>query len=288
MDDGEEVGSLQPTCWFCGEAELLEICDIWTDHNYTLDTCCAGLLEQVSDEMQHDPEWARDLLRRLGAEALTGQRLRRVCDGEGGTPMLDYKLQVRPVTFRDACAFVRRHHAHNAPPVSWRMGHAVWNGRHTLIGVAMVGNPVARALNGRGIVEVNRLCVRRDIAPMLCRDACSKLYSVAARAAERAGFVRIISYTRQDEDGASLRAAGWVPDATVRGRSWHSKRRARSNTNAFVDKVRWSRTLHPKPAGKPPPAVSAVPGSWPGWLESSQAGLTLCQGGPGWAQHLPD
>ena len=87
----------------------------------------------------------------------------------------------------------------------------------------MVGNPVARALNGRGIVEVNRLCVRRDIAPMLCRDACSKLYSVAARAAERAGFVRIISYTRQDEDGASLRAAGWVPDATVRGRSWHSK-----------------------------------------------------------------
>ena len=135
---------------------------------------------------------------------------------------------------------------------------------------------------------MNRLCVRCDIAPMLCRDACSKLYSVAARAAERAGFVRIISYTRQDEDGASLRAAGWVPDATVRGRSWHSKRRARSNTNAFVDKVRWSRTLHPKPAGKPPPAVSAVPGSWPGWLESSQAGFTLCQGGPRWAQDLPD
>jgi len=117
VDDGEEVGSLQPTCWFCGEPELLEICDIWTDHNLTLNTCCAGLLEEVAAEMQHDPEWARDLLRRLGAEALTGQRLRRVCDGEGGTPMLDYKLQVRPVTFRDVCAFVRRHHAHNAPPV---------------------------------------------------------------------------------------------------------------------------------------------------------------------------
>ncbi len=81
--------------------------------------------------------------------------------------------------------------------------------------------------------------------------------------------------SQEDEDGASLRAAGWMPDATVRGRGWHSKRRARSNTNAFVDKVRWSRTLYPKPAGKPPPAVSAVPGSWPGWLESSQAGFTL-------------
>jgi len=96
VDDGEEVGSLQPTCWFCGEPELLEICDIWTDHNLTLNTCCAGLLEEVAAEMQHDPEWARDLLRRLGAEALTGQRLRRVCD---------------------VCAVVRRHHAHNAPPV---------------------------------------------------------------------------------------------------------------------------------------------------------------------------
>jgi len=52
---------------------------------------------------------------------------------------------------------------------------------------------------------------------------------------------------RSDEDGASLRASGWVPEATVRGRGWHSARRARSNTNALVDKVRWGRALHPKP-----------------------------------------
>lgn len=247
MDAGEGAADLQPLCWFCGEPEVLEIHEIW-QHDFMLDTCCSELLETVSAEMQHDPGWARDLLRRLGAEALTGQRLRRVCDGQGGVPMLDYKLQVRPVAFRDACAFVRRHHSHCGPPVAWRGGAAVFNGAHSMPGVVMVGNPVARALNGRGIAEVNRLCVRRDLAPMLTRDACSTLYAAAARWAARAGFTRLVTYTRADENGASLRASGWVPETTVRGRGWHSARRARSNTNALVDKIRWGRALHPKPA----------------------------------------
>ena len=82
------------------------------------ETCCAELLASVAAEMQHDPGWGRDLLRRLGAEVLTGQRLRRVCDSQGSVPMLDYKLQVRPVTFAVACAFVRRHHSHCGPPVT--------------------------------------------------------------------------------------------------------------------------------------------------------------------------
>jgi cytosine/adenosine deaminase-related metal-dependent hydrolase len=106
---------------------------------------------------------------------------------------------------------------------------------------------VTRALNGRGIAEVNRLCVRRDLAPMLTRDACSALYAAAAKWAARAGFTRLVTYVRADEDGASLRASRWVAEATVRGRGWHSVRRARSNTNALVDKVRWGRALRPKP-----------------------------------------
>lgn len=270
MDAGEEPEAIWPACMFCGGMEVLGIGDIWTDHTFTLDSCCEGLLEQVSAEMQRDPQWARELMRRLGAEALTGQRLRRVCDGDGGTPMLDYKLQVHPVTFAAAYAFVRRHHAHCGPPVTWRFGAALSNGRHTMLGVVMVGNPVARALNGRGIVEVNRLCVRRDLAPMLTRDACSKLYAEASRLAERAGFTRIVTYTQVDEEGGSLRAAGWLPEATTRGRGWHSARRARSNTNALVDKVRWGRALHPRPAGRPRPPVSAVP--MPDWMQGLGAG----------------
>ncbi len=105
-----------------------------------LDACCAELLESVAAEMQQDPGWGRDLLRRLGAEALAGQRLRRVCNGQGSVPMLDYKLQVRPVAFRDACAFVRRHHSHCGLPVAWRDGAAMFNGAYTMLGVILVGN----------------------------------------------------------------------------------------------------------------------------------------------------
>ena len=127
--------------------------------------------------------------------------------------------------------------------------------------MATVGNPVARALNGRGIVEVNRLCVRRDIASLLCWNAASMLYGAASRAAERAGFQSIITYTHETEDGASLRAAGWTRDGPAGGRSWHRPGRPRSNRNAFVPKVRWSRTLCPRPASRPIPApmLAAAP-----------------------------
>lgn len=110
--DGEDdngVGLAQPTCPFCGEPEVLEIGDIYVDSTFCLSACCLSLLECVTAEMHADPHWARELLRRLGAEALTGRRLRGVCDGEGSVPMLDYKLQVQPMSFRDAVAFVARH-----------------------------------------------------------------------------------------------------------------------------------------------------------------------------------
>jgi len=261
---GDETARPTALCVFCGEPEMLEIYDIWVEGNFAFESCCPALLEAVAADMHDDPGWARDLLRRLGAEALTGRRLRRVCDGEGGTPMLDYKLEVRPVSFRDACAFVRAHHVHAGPPTTWRFGCSLFNG-WTMLGVVMVGSPVARAFMHRGMVEVTRLCIRRDVEPMLRADACSKLYSWSAAEAQNRGFSEIISYTRGDEDGASLRAANWMRVADVPGRGWHSARRPRSNANnAFVAKVRWSRTLRPKPPARAslPPAKPAPAPDW--------------------------
>ncbi len=104
-------------CWFCGQPEVLEIEQIWTDSNFQLDTCCPALLESVSAGMDDDPAWGRDLLRRLGAETLTGHRLRRVGDGQGCHPMLDWQLELRPVRFAQARAFIALHHQHCPPPV---------------------------------------------------------------------------------------------------------------------------------------------------------------------------
>ena len=43
--------------------------------------------------------------------------------------------------------------------------------------------------------------------------------------------------------GTSLRASGWTPESRVRGRGWHSARWARPNTNSWIGKVRWGKSL---------------------------------------------
>ena len=118
-------------CWFCGQPEVLEIGDIWTDGDFQLDTCCEALLDSVSAGMDEDPAWGRDLLRRLGAEVLTGHRLRRVSDGQGCHPMLDWQLELRPIRFAEARAFIARHHRHCSPPVAWRRSVTRWPGPST-------------------------------------------------------------------------------------------------------------------------------------------------------------
>lgn len=240
----------EQTCLWCGEPEVLEIAEIWSTHEFMMETCCSARHEQLLAEMADDPEWATKLLRHLGAEELTGFRLRRLYDNQCSSPVLDFRLTVEPVQFATMQAFVRDHHAHCPPPVTWRFGAAIFNGR-TQIGVVSVGNPVARAYMHRGWVEVNRLCIRRDTAPQLRWCACSQLYGHAAREAERRGFSKIITYIREDEGGSSLKAAGWQCGGPAGGRSWNGGSRRRNTDNAFVPKLRWSRLLKPKPARGP-------------------------------------
>lgn len=232
-----------PTCLFCGQTEHVAIHEVW-GHEWMFETCCEALHEQLAIEMADDPAWARQFMRQLDVEALCGNRLRRIADDGGCGLVLDWALEIRPIEWAAARAFVAHHHAHCRPPVTWRFQTAVYNGR-TLLGVALVGNPVARALNRRGIVEVNRLCIRRDTPEALRWNAASMLYGWCAREAARLGWRKIITYTRADEPGTSLVAAGWTRDGPVRGRGWHSARRARSNTNSWIGKVRWSRQIAP-------------------------------------------
>lgn len=260
VTEGEEP------CSWCGEPRRVALFEMWGHgHEFMLDTCCPAALEEVSAGMADDPAWGCDLLRHLGAEAYAGHRLRRVTDDGAGTLLLDFRLQVRPVALTAARAFVARHHAHCNPPAVMRYGFAVHNAG-LLLGVAMVGNPVAPALCGRGILEVNRLCVRRDVARVLAWNACSMLYGRCAQEAERRGFRRIVTYIREDEDGTSLVAAGWKPEAVVRGRGWHSARRARGSANAWIDKVRWGRALRPRPAQPALPPTPASAASLPEWM----------------------
>ncbi len=246
------------SCPCCGGRPEVELVEIWSSHEFLLATCCEGLHEWLLREMADDAAFRLDLLRQLGAEHWLGHSLRRVAD-TGDQLLLDCHLRIEDVSLAAARRFVGRHHDHCRQPVSWRFGAAVWNGAW-MLGVVTVGNPVAIGFARRGdIVEVNRLCIRRDAPRVLRWNGASKLLGWAANEAERRGFERIITYTRVDEDGASLRAAGWSREARIRGRGWHSVRRPRNNTNAWVDKYRWSRQLRPKRvAAIPSPAMTAA------------------------------
>lgn len=124
-----------------------------------------------------------------------------------GALILDWQLRLDRIAFRDASRFIDHHHEHLPGPTGWQCGQSIWNGPD-LLGVVTVGQPLARAFDPHQVVEVTRLCVRRDQPAALRWNACSQLYGWAAREVQLRGFRRIITYTRQDEDGGTLRAVG--------------------------------------------------------------------------------
>jgi hypothetical protein len=141
-------------------------------------------------------------------------------------------ISLMPCHLAEANAFVHAHHRHHGRVVGakFALGAAV-DGR--LVGVAIVGRPVARGLQDGFTVEITR--VATDGTP----NACSFLYSAARRAALALGYRRILSYTLATEPGTSLRAAGWRPTARVRGRSWSCRARPRVAKAPSAEKVRW-------------------------------------------------
>lgn len=123
-------------------------------------------------------------------------------------------LTIVPITFRAACAFVLALHRHNKPPRGHKFSIGV-NFFDKLVGVVMVGRPIARHFDDGRTVEVNRTCTDGTF------NANSKLYGAAWQAAKAMGYKRAITYTQADESGASLRAVGWrrVKDLAPR-KSW--------------------------------------------------------------------
>jgi hypothetical protein len=113
-------------------------------------------------------------------------------------------IAARPCELKEANEFVANFHRHNKPTV----GHRFSIGAEVdglLIGVCIVGRPVARLLQDGYTAEVLRCCVS-DNAP---KGACSFLYASAWRAWRAMGGRRMITYTLQSESGASMRGAGW-------------------------------------------------------------------------------
>lgn len=132
-----------------------------------------------------------------------------------------------------ARGFVADWHRHNRPPAGYRFAiGAALDGE--LVGVVIVGRPIARHRDDGNTLEVTR-CTTDGT-----RNACSLLYGAAWRATKALGYRRLITYTRADEPGSSLRGAGWrVVAARPRAQGWDRPSRRRDTTTDPIPRTLW-------------------------------------------------
>ena len=145
------------------------------------------------------------------------------------------KLALCPVSHKEALAYVAAHHRHSVEPAGMKFALGAGLGE-SLEGVAIVGRPVNRVLDDAWTLEVLRLVTPSEGAE---RNVCSFLYAAAWRATRALGYRRLVTYTRADEAGTSLRAAGWVVVGEVEARSWDTPSRPRDDRDERVPRLRW-------------------------------------------------
>lgn len=141
-------------------------------------------------------------------------------------------LSLQPITQREAFRFIEQHHRHHRPPQGAKFTIAVNDGEK-VVGVVVVGRPVARLLDDTWTAEVTRLCTDGT------KNASSKLYSAAWRAARAMGYRRLITYTLATEPGTSLLASNWRLVGQAGGGTWSRKARPRIDTHPLGQKLLW-------------------------------------------------
>ena len=143
-------------------------------------------------------------------------------------------LDICPVSLEEANAFVAEHHRHHKPVVGHKFSIGCTDGEK-IVGVAIVGRPVARHLDDGWTLEVNRCCTDGT------RNACSILYAAAWRAARAMGYHKLITYILDTEPGTSLKAAGWKCVGQAGGLRWTGKRRPEVDLCPAQMKIRFER-----------------------------------------------
>lgn len=128
-----------------------------------------------------------------------------------------------PITLRQANDFVEQFHRHNRRTSRDGGKFAVGASTGELVGVAIVGKPIARLLDDGWTAEVLRACCN-DHAP---KGTNSFLYGCCWRAWRAMGGRKLITYTLTTESGASLRGAGWTVVAECKPGTWSREKAGR-------------------------------------------------------------
>jgi hypothetical protein len=132
-------------------------------------------------------------------------------------------MKIVNLTLADANAFVEEHHRHNKKVQGHKFSIGAINEKNELMGVCIVGRPVARKLDDGVTTEITRLCVLDDAD----KNTCSFLYRAAWRAWSAMGGERIITYILESELGSSLKGAGFkcvaVSPKWKEGKGWTTR-----------------------------------------------------------------
>ena len=145
-----------------------------------------------------------------------------------------------PLTLKDANKFVNQYHRHNKDCRGHRFSiGAIY--KNELVGVAIIGRPIARKIDQKVIAEVLRNCVKPD-AP---KGTCSFLYAKAIQAWQVLGGKKIITYTLETEKGSSLKAVSFkeVSKTPVFKYGWTNRKNRILPETQKVRKVRWEKEL---------------------------------------------
>ena len=148
-------------------------------------------------------------------------------------------LELLPLTLREANDFVESFHRHNGRTTRNGGKYAIAaSDGDGMVGVAIVGRPLARKLCDGYTAEVLRLCTT-DNSP---KNVCSMLYAACWRAWKAMGGRKLITYTLATENGASLRAADWkiVAESKPVKNGWSNNVRKRAWQPIYGQlKLRW-------------------------------------------------
>src|SRR2546430_84156 len=99
------------------------------------------------------------------------------------------RVRIVPISFRDACSFIKEHHRRHVPPVGHKFSIGLASSQR-IVGVLIAGRPVSRQ---RWKPERLLHALRR----------------AARRIAKGMRYHRVVSYTLADKSGVSLKASGW-------------------------------------------------------------------------------
>ena len=149
-----------------------------------------------------------------------------------------------PISLADAAEFVNRHHRH-CVGTKWHKFSVALETGGEIAGVVIASTPKSPVYD-KQTLELNRVCAKPQY-----HNACSKLIGMVLNIGRTMGYHTFISYTLMEEDGASLRAAGFeFAGYTEDSKGWSNPSRPRKLPERYPlgRKKRW--ILHTTSKGR--------------------------------------